>query len=414
MTRFAGKALLLGSAALIAAVTLVPMPWQRTLSAETPVWCLVCGSVGLTDVLANLVLFLPLGVGLAAVGVPLRRALLMVVGATVTVEALQLAVIPGRDAALSDVLTNSTGGFLGWRLQRAWPTLVRPQPARARALGVIMAVLAGTIVTGLTSLLQPALTPSPRVWYGQWAPEQGQYDTFPGRVLAARFNGHAMPSRRLDDTPTRRAEIEERGVIELEARFVTGARTRGLAPITNLFDDERRRLLLLGQQGRDLRFEVRLRSENVKLRSPALVILDALPRDSLEARAVGRYARGAIQLEVEAGDPPVRVRERLTAARAWLLVSPFDVPLGRVGDLVGMVWLAMVWFPAGYYSGLGGHGEGKTGALVMGLAAAALVAVFGLFTPLVGAQAATLLDWAGGISGLFAGGALGRVRRSRG
>ena len=45
--------------------------------AGTPVYCIVCGDTGSVDFFLNILLFVPLGLGLALAGFSWRRALLL-------------------------------------------------------------------------------------------------------------------------------------------------------------------------------------------------------------------------------------------------------------------------------------------------------------------------------------------------
>ena len=55
-------------------------------------------------------------------------------GASGLVELLQMEVVAGRDASLSDLLTNSAGTILGAGLGRNWRRLLFPSPRTSRAL----------------------------------------------------------------------------------------------------------------------------------------------------------------------------------------------------------------------------------------------------------------------------------------
>src|SRR5690606_9606721 len=112
-SRKIGRVVAVLAFAAIATLTLQPRPELAALSAATPVWCLVCGSYGLVDVVLNVLLFVPLGVGLGLAGVRPRAAIIIVVLTTLTVELLQLTVISGRDSSLSDLVTNTVGGAIG-------------------------------------------------------------------------------------------------------------------------------------------------------------------------------------------------------------------------------------------------------------------------------------------------------------
>jgi hypothetical protein len=94
-----------------------------------PGWtCLLCGSSGGVDVALNIILFIPLGVGLRLRGASIRRAAATAFLVSLFVEGWQNFVVSGRDPTISDVLTNTTGGTLGatmtafagaWRLGHA-------------------------------------------------------------------------------------------------------------------------------------------------------------------------------------------------------------------------------------------------------------------------------------------------------
>ena len=81
----------------IGALTLRSAPSQILDAQRTPLDCLVCGDVGGADVLLNVALFVPLGIGLAG----LRRSLPFTIAAafllSFSIELLQYTVIVGRD-----------------------------------------------------------------------------------------------------------------------------------------------------------------------------------------------------------------------------------------------------------------------------------------------------------------------------
>src|SRR3712207_2032131 len=98
--RRAGR--LVGALALafVAVATLTPTPG----TPPTPPTCIVCGRVGGVDVLLNVLLFVPLGLGLRLAGLSRWRALALAGLTTLGIESLQFAVVTGRDASLSDLL----------------------------------------------------------------------------------------------------------------------------------------------------------------------------------------------------------------------------------------------------------------------------------------------------------------------
>src|ERR1043166_1066671 len=89
-------------------------------------WCLICGTQGGVDAILNVLLFLPLGVGLALTGFSWRGTTVCALVTSVLVELAQLAVIAGRDATIGDVITNTLGGAVGFAVATFWVVLTRP------------------------------------------------------------------------------------------------------------------------------------------------------------------------------------------------------------------------------------------------------------------------------------------------
>ena len=96
-------------AVLIACLTLVPFAGAKP---GADALCLFCGERAAADAVLNVLLYLPLGVGLALAGWNAPRAVLLSLLLSGAIEAAQI-VIPGRDSSARDVLTNALGGYLG-------------------------------------------------------------------------------------------------------------------------------------------------------------------------------------------------------------------------------------------------------------------------------------------------------------
>src|SRR5882672_10560265 len=126
-----GNVVTIGGVAAILFATLFPEPSQA-LSSHL---CVVCGTLGGVDAILNILLFIPLGLGLALSGIHWSQALLIVCALSLTVETTQFFFVTGRDASLGDVLTNTIGGALGFAV--AWNAKIwlRPAPRTAATLG---------------------------------------------------------------------------------------------------------------------------------------------------------------------------------------------------------------------------------------------------------------------------------------
>jgi glycopeptide antibiotics resistance protein len=90
-------------------------------------------------VVANVALFVPLGIALAWRGTRFVRATTFAVAVSVCAEALQYLAAHGRIAQTTDVITNVAGAAIGWAvfvaltggwgpLSQSTPDLVSPQP----------------------------------------------------------------------------------------------------------------------------------------------------------------------------------------------------------------------------------------------------------------------------------------------
>jgi hypothetical protein len=366
--------------AFICTMTLGPAPQNVERVAETPLWCLLCGDLAGMDILLNVVLFVPFGFGLRLAGWPRRRVLLTAFATTFLIELTQYSFIPGRDASLSDILTNTTGGLVGMLLAERYALVLWPAPRPARRLAATAAAiwLAAQVVTawGMGVTL-----PAQRPYWGQLAPELGQFDRFRGTVLGAELAGQPMPSRRLADTPAIRARLlagEGIGV-----RAVSGPPTARLAPIASVFDEGRQEITLLGQSGTDLVFRIHTRAWSLGLRGPALRLARALPADSGRPfTAGGRMGGGYIEASVDTGSGPATRRLALSPSLGWSLLLPFEnYAYGENVRWLSALWLAGLLFPAGYWTarGLAGSGQLRGPVLLGVLVAVGLAGVAALF-----------------------------------
>jgi VanZ like protein len=354
----------------MAIMTLYPVPDDVARVERTSFWCLICGELGVVDVLLNLLLFVPYGMALFLLGMSWRKACILIVASTITIELLQLTVVSGRDASLSDVLTNSLGGSVGFFLGRNWQRVVFPSRGESRwwACAILGAWLGVQILSawGLQTELPRSL------YYGQWAPALAQFDQFTGTVHRVELDGMPLPNGPIaENAALRRTLLTEPSVLRVAA--VSGSSTRRLSPIFSIFDEGYREILVLGQNGRDVVFRLRTRLNLLRLRSPALAVRGALPGDrgvalAFEASRVG----GRLQLNVWSGDSeptqPTEGELVLSPSMSWSFLLPYEQAFGGEQRYLTMLWLAAMLFPAGYWSA--GAVRTRPGAMAAGLAVA--------------------------------------------
>jgi hypothetical protein len=400
----------LAATGVVLCLTLLPGSDRAAEASETtPFLCLVCGETGMVDVILNLLLLVPLGFSLQRAGWPTRRAMAFGVGLTLLIEGLQLVAIPGRDASLSDLLTNSLGCWLGISLGNNLSRLFGPSPREARRLGGAAAALAGLMMVATGWLLAPSL-PDAR-WYGQWAAELGQYERFEGTVLAANANEVPVPSRLIERDVELR-EAARRDGWSLTTRFLGGPTTRGTAPIVSIFDARQRKVLLLGQLGEDLLFEPRMRAEDWRLRPPRFSlkgVLAGATGDSISARA--QWRDGIVRLDSRRGAEQRETAVNLSPGLGWALLSPVERPLGREADWLSVLWTVAWWLPVGFYGILAGTHPGQQVARARILALGAGVVLAGAAS-LNGLPLPGWPLWAATLGGVLTGVALARRTRA--
>jgi Concanavalin A-like lectin/glucanases superfamily/VanZ like family len=124
------------------------------------VLCVLCGRKALADGLANLLLFVPLGIALAALGCAPRRVILLAGGLSLSIELAQFA-IPGRDPSLGDLLFNVAGAAVGVGLGRRAPRWLLPDSRRAGLLSLGAALAAASVFVSTDVLFTVSLPDTP-------------------------------------------------------------------------------------------------------------------------------------------------------------------------------------------------------------------------------------------------------------
>ena len=336
-------------AALASAVILIGTLWPLTPHGEpVPFFCLLCGGRGLADGILNVALFVPLGVGLVLSGMQPVAAVAVGLATTIGVEALQVNVVAGRDPSLGDILSNTLGTGLGALGARHAAVVLLPARGRAAVWAALSGGGATAVLAASAWLLGFSLPEA--TWYGQWAPHLGQYERFPGKVHSAHLNGQSLPRGPLRDTRDRIAQLRADREVDLLIEFTPAGLTPDLAPIVSVFDERRRKVLLLGQNGRRFHFEVRTRAEALGFRSPAATLDPMGWIDSLPTRAEGLADWRGMHLTVAQGDRRWSSRTPHSAAVGWLFLSPFGAPSNAtLLHVFGALWAGALWIPWGYY-----------------------------------------------------------------
>lgn len=301
---------------MIAWLTLRPAPQSIGITDLTPWWCLSCGEAGSADLFQNLLLFLPLGLAWRRAGAAAGPTLLVSLALTLTIELTQAFILPGRDAALGDLLANTLGGGAGWAL---WPVLTgigRPTPQLAsRLAGVALGAFAMQALLSGWLLVPDLRRPGP------WAvvatpPRLSDGVTARGKVI----------DLRIDNIPAADRVPGARGPIEATLRVVwrDGQGIERL-PLARLERGEREVLLGFDLADGTLGAGVRQGATTARLRGPqvALPLPDLTEGDTLTA--VLRQGGGVISLALTTSrGEQISRTVPLGTAEGWLLINPFS------------------------------------------------------------------------------------------
>ena len=413
------------SLAAIAVMTLSP----GSPDAVTPEGvCIFCGATGGQDFFDNILLFVPFAFFLRSAGVRRGRVVAAAVAATMFIEFMQLHVIPGRDASLGDVLSNSIGGVVGALLADGWRTLLFPAPRLARRLAAVaaagwLAVLAATAWGLAPSVLEE------RDAFVEWAPRSPSWPRFHGVVLGATLAGSPIAPGAAP--PVGEGSRAPGGAVRLTAEVLNGNRRPSFAPIVRVAvpggPDGTEELAALGENGCDLALHVRMRVTDLRFRAPTVTVPAVFPcgdaSDGARGVAEGDRTRLAGELapdgwmrvgarwgERGAGERAVR----LSPVMGWSFLLPWSYQFGKKPHRwLDALWLAGLLLPAAYWGARGARARPAARLAVVAALLALVVAAGLVLVPAAWRLApGGPTDWLASAVGIAAGLLLGAPPRS--
>jgi hypothetical protein len=345
-----GAVVVLAALGIIALSTLGSDATQTQLVAETSWSCLVCGDAGATDVLLNLLLFFPLGLGLRLAGWPAWMAVGGMVALTAGVEVAQATVLVGRDATLSDVLANSLGGMAGYAALPPLRRLLAPSVSMARRASVVWLGVAVAVWVATGWGLRPVGSVAVP-WVGQPMREWPGHDRFQGRLQKAALNGVEV----VNDPLVTRPSFQEGVVLELELTR-TDARTPARpVSLLRIVDGNGRPQLGASQRGEALVVGMRTRAGAWRVRTPTWRFDGAMvmPTDT-PWRLEWHWLRDRVELRSGPADGST-MEDRalpLSIGLGWAFVHPFaaSVSSPHVSGWT-ILWLALWGVPLGWCLG---------------------------------------------------------------
>jgi hypothetical protein len=398
--RTLGAAFAVLGAALVLVATLTPTSDVLGVSsAATPLLCFVCGEHGGADIVANLLLFLPLAFGLRLSGQPWGRTVLVCGLLSFTVELLQLRVVVGRDASLSDVLTNTASAAIGATLGGLLPRMVAPRPRVAAALLASGTALLLLLLAASAWLLAPWLPDAPLA--SGWAHIAPGFDVFTGGVEAVHLDEAPMPS---NGAPADSAALRRRlaaGRFDLQADIVSGVPVteRSWIYVLGVGSDQ---TLALSQRWRKARIDLPARALRFRLYAPAVTLPEGLPeRAGVPVRLTASGHDGRVRLTSDYDGRERSVELTISPAYGWIMVASFDLATGTGVRWITALGLALAVLPLAFWARRTGH----PGPALAGLAAA-LVCALAVIPAAGGFPPVHWSEWMAGVLGAASGWAL--------
>lgn len=389
----------LAGLAFVLVATLTPVNDPGGLALKTPLLCLVCGDIGGADVSVNLLLFLPLALGLRLSGASWTQTVVAACLLSLTVELLQLRIVPGRDASLSDVLTNTTSGAIGATLATFLPGLLTPRPSRALVLLVTGLIAVVLLLAGWGWLMGPEVPRGELL--SRWAHRAPGRDVFDGRVEAVRLDGVPMsPNGAPPDSATLRRRLD-RGAFTLEADLVAGRPTRDRLWVY-MFRVRSGGALTLTQLGRQVGVSLPARALRFRLRHPMVTLAEGFPASAgVPVRIVATESGGRIRLDSRYGGGQRSVELQRSPAFGWVMFLPFELAAGTGARWITGLFLAAAFLPLGYWAA-----RAERPAMVAGTLAAGLGAALGLVPAMLRLPPVHWSEWLASVAGVAAGWAL--------
>jgi VanZ family protein len=333
--------------ALAGALTFILVATLSPTSSERPEFagCFICGTRAWADIIANVLLYAPLGAALALAGWTGTRPVVFGFVLSCVIEFAQI-LIPGRDPSLTDVCCNTIGAAAGQGAVWLVDCALLWKPQRLGRLSLLAAGAALGVFTLTARLLAPApLAPPFTVSVNAAIPEMSWYR---GRVLGIRSGGVMVRPGRVLDSTVARGLLEGGDTLDLDV--IAGPPVRSLAPMFLIQDRSGEEVLLVGPDRDDLVLRYRPRAALVGLDRPDVRLRHAFAGvsrgDTLHV-TVRRVGSGAC-LSLNAVASPQCSAYSLGSGWA-LIFYPRHLPAWMI-SLLEASWVAGLSIPIGLWA----------------------------------------------------------------
>lgn len=392
--------LVIASLAAIGYATLLP----EAGTAHESHLCLVCGTLGGVSAILNVLLFMPLGIGLAISGFSGKRAIILMCALSALIETTQLFFIPGRNATIGDVFTNSLGGALGFAVARNIFVLLSPSPRKAVVLSIGWSAVWLTIQTAFSFGFSPTLPRS--LYYGEIARCLGNAEPFSGHVFSAKIADVVVPDMQFNNSSRVRELLI--GGATLTTTLSPPVSADAMTPIVRIADDSEREILDLAQNFTDMLFGVRTGAAALHVRQPIFVFPGVFAAGPNVITVRAGYSAREVWMNAQS-TPNGSRRIPISAALAWTMLLPFQwlIKGTSIEFVLSAIWTACLLLPLGYWARWiiqlrKPHAATRVGVLALAIAVLLYVGLV-VVAQEFGLAAAPPRDWLAALTGILVG-----------
>lgn len=332
------------AAAVIAVATLTPGTVAANPGSYDP-RCRICGPLTGVDVIGNLLLFIPLGIGLAVAGVARSKVATIGAIASISIELMQI-VIPGRDPSIIDVISNTLGAFTGAVFGAHWRLFVLPTKRES----TVLAVGSGAVYIAIVAFVSWALGPSlpDTSWYLERAIGTKLRPT--GHVIDARASNEPMIGDTLTNVPTVRRDLLDGKRVSVTAEIAPGSTqaTSFIQILSTSLDD----IVTIDRRHDDAAFFSRMRGSDVRLqrigvRLPGFFTAASKP-DTVKLS--GARVGASLELEGERNGHTSSTSLALTPSLGWAFFVPMRDGITGSMAIAGFAWTVLLVLPFAYWA----------------------------------------------------------------
>lgn len=318
--------------------------------------CLICGPAGGVDAVLNVLLFVPLGFGLALAHVRPARTASLVLAFTLLIELLQLHIVPGRDASVGDIIANSLGGGAGYLTGRFCFALLRPSARSAPRLvaawlGIWLAMQLFVAYTFIPTLPDPP-------YYGQIDRPSGRTrPAFPGKVLSSTVGTERLTPGELPNAALLKRLLNREAGTPVRVVAVPRGVVSGRAELLVVSSPRVGGVVSLEQAGESLLFGIRTGAELLRLRPYEFRLRGvfrevSMPEQLDTAFLHGQFSRAQVTVGARTKDVE-RVRTFVPRlSQGWILFMPLRTYIDDdfIEFAASACFLVLLMAPAGYWA----------------------------------------------------------------